>query len=131
MKYPEDGQSPVSSLSGDSTVLNFLGTCCSLLALLLTLRGPELAFTHGTLIDGTGTPARTDMTVVVRDSTIILVRSSRDYTPPATARVIDGRGKFLLPGFIDTHAHVNVGPEHLDSAKNQLRGEYDPAVPRI
>ncbi len=112
-------------------MLNFLGTCCSFLALLLTLRGPELAFTHVTLIDGTGAPPRADMTVVVRDSTIILVRPSRGYTPPARARVIDGRGKYLLPGFIDTHAHVNVGPEHLDSAKNQLRGDYDPAVPRI
>lgn len=112
-------------------MLNVFVSCCSLLALLLTLRGPELAFTHVTLIDGTGAPPRADMTVVVRDSTIFLVRSSRGYTPPATARVIDGRGKYLLPGFIDTHAHVNVGPEHLDSAKNQLRGEYDPAVPRI
>ena len=112
-------------------MLNFFASCCSLLALLLTLHGPELVFTHVTLIDGTGAPAIADMTVAVRDSTIILVRPSRDYTPPATARVIDGRGKFLLPGFIDTHAHVNVGPERLDSAKNQLRGEYDPQVARI
>src|SRR5215472_17131075 len=112
-------------------MLNFLASCCSLLALLLTLRGPEVAFTHVTLIDGTGAPARSDMTVVVRDSTIIVVSPSRGYTPPPATRVIDGRGKFLLPGFIDMHAHVNVGPEHLDSAKNQLRGEYDPDVPRV
>ncbi|HKW48290.1 MAG TPA: amidohydrolase family protein [Gemmatimonadaceae bacterium] len=112
-------------------MLNFLASCCSVLALLLTLRSPELVFTHVTLIDGTGAPARIDMTVVARDSTIVLVRPSRGYTPPARARVIDGRGKFLLPGFVDTHAHVNVGPEHLDSEKNQLRGEYDPEVARV
>ena len=112
-------------------VLNFLASCCSFLALLLTLRGHELAFTHVTLIDGTGGPPRADMTVVVRDSTIVLVRPSRGFAPPAMSRVIDGRGKFLLPGFIDTHAHMNVGPEHLDSATNQLRGEYDPGVSRI
>ena len=103
-------------------------------ALLFSARASgaqETVITHVTLIDGTGGPARSDIAVVVRDSIIQRIVSSAEYKPRAGARVVDGRGKFLLPGFIDMHAHVNVGPEHLNTRTNQMRGEYDPQVPRV
>lgn len=91
----------------------------------------EIVITHVTMIDGTGAPPRVDVTVVVRDSNIQRVVPSAGYAPPPGSRVIDGAGKYLLPGFIDMHAHMNVGPEHLNPQTNQMRGDYDPQVARI
>ena len=90
-----------------------------------------IAITHVTMIDGTGAAPRAEVTVVIRDSVIQRVIEAADYQPRAGMRVVDGRGKFLLPGFIDMHAHMNVGPEHLNSSTNQMRGDYDPQVARI
>ena len=106
-------------------------TAVALVLSVGALGAQEMAFTHVTLIDGTGAPPRADVTVVIRDSVIQRVVSSAGYKPRTNIRVIDGRGKFLLPGFIDMHAHMNVGPEHLNTHTNQMRGEYDPQVARI
>ncbi|MCG8461408.1 MAG: amidohydrolase family protein, partial [Holophagales bacterium] len=49
-----------------------------------------------------------------------------------SARVIEADGRFLLPGFIDTHAHVALGPVGLvtvDGAPS-LQMTSDPEVPR-
>ena len=48
-------------------------------------------------------------TVVVEDGRIAVVR--RDAPIPAGLMVIDGRGKTLLPGLIDSHVHVFPGAE--------------------
>jgi len=106
----------------------------ALLAMLLSspsLGVRDIAIIHVTMIDGTGAPPRADVTVVVRDSVIQRVVPSAEYVPPAGSRVIDGRGKYLVPGFIDMHAHMSVGPEHLNPRTNEMRGEYDPQVARI
>jgi len=57
----------------------------------------------GTLIDGTGRPPMENVQVLVRDGVIADVTTS----PRASgdAAVIDARGKFILPGFIDSHVH--------------------------
>ena len=106
---------------------------CALAALLSSHSSgaQDIVITHVTMIDGTGAPPRADVTVVVHDSVIQRVLASGAYVPPVGSRVIDGRGQYLLPGFIDMHAHMNVGPEHLNPSTNQMRGEYDPQVARI
>jgi imidazolonepropionase-like amidohydrolase len=43
-------------------------------------------------------------TVVVRDGRIVEVGTNR--TPAPNVKRIDGRGKFLIPGLIDTHVHL-------------------------
>lgn len=45
-------------------------------------------------------------TVVVRDGRVVAVGPVRSIRPPATARVIDGRGKYLVPGLVDAHVHL-------------------------
>lgn len=52
-------------------------------------------------------------TVVIRGGLISAVGA--DVAAPAGATVIDGRGKTLMPGFIDAHIH-NRGPEALADA---------------
>ncbi len=45
--------------------------------------------------------------LVVEDGRVVATHGRGDHVaPPASARVIDGHGKTLLPGLIDAHGHV-------------------------
>lgn len=63
-----------------------------------------------TLWDGTGEPARSSVTVVVRDGRVACVGTARECPVPRGATRFDGTGKFLLPGLIDTHVHLLLRP---------------------
>ncbi|MEV4622613.1 amidohydrolase family protein [Asanoa sp. NPDC049573] len=67
------------------------------------------AITHVTVIDATGAPAKRDTTVVLRDGRILAVEPSRRIGVPAGAEVIDGRGRFLIPGLANMHNHTFDG----------------------
>lgn len=60
---------------------------------------------HVILLDGRGGPAFPDARVTVRDGRIASVEKSGS-APHGAETVIDGRGRYLLPGFIDMHAHL-------------------------
>src|SRR5687767_14878798 len=47
-----------------------------------------------------------DQTVVVTANRISALGQAASLTRPAGARVVDGRGKFLIPGLWDTHVHA-------------------------
>ena len=57
-----------------------------------------------TLLDGRGGPPVADASVEVRGGRILY--AGPDRRPPRGSSEIDGRGRFLLPGFIDMHAHL-------------------------
>jgi len=65
-----------------------------------------IVITSVTVIDGTGRPPRENMTVVVRNSRIAAVEAATSSDAPPDAVVIDGRGKFLIPGLWDMHVHL-------------------------
>lgn len=56
---------------------------------------PLLAISHVRVIDGHGTRAKEDQTVLLRDGRIAAV--GRHVTVPADATVVDGSGQTLLP----------------------------------
>ncbi|QHL87141.1 amidohydrolase family protein [Nibribacter ruber] len=58
----------------------------------------------GTLIDGIGDKAQTEMTVIVSGNQILAVEKGY-ATPEAGAQVIDLKNKTVLPGFMDMHVH--------------------------
>nr|WP_042196123.1 amidohydrolase family protein [Kibdelosporangium sp. MJ126-NF4]CEL22418.1 amidohydrolase [Kibdelosporangium sp. MJ126-NF4]CTQ89273.1 amidohydrolase [Kibdelosporangium sp. MJ126-NF4] len=64
-----------------------------------------LVFTNATLIDGTGAPARPNTTIVVAGNRILAV-GNPGIEPPAGVRVVDLRGKYVLPGLWDMHTHT-------------------------
>ncbi|MGA8150092.1 MAG: amidohydrolase family protein [Terriglobales bacterium] len=68
-----------------------------------------LVFTHVNVIDATGTPAQPDMTVIIRGQRIAEVARSGSAKLPADAQVVDGRGKYLIPGLWDMHVHTVFG----------------------
>ncbi|MGG6462450.1 amidohydrolase family protein [Solilutibacter silvestris] len=92
----------------------------------------KLAITHVDLIDGTGAATRRDVTVFVENGKI--ARIDPQNTLPASTSglvVIDGRGKFLIPGLWDMHAHyeqVEWGPIYLAAGVTTVRdcgNEFD------
>jgi imidazolonepropionase-like amidohydrolase len=56
------------------------------------------------VVYGSGKPAYGPMDVTVENGLIADVRAAR-VEPPGDAAVIDGTGRYLLPGFVNTHMH--------------------------
>jgi imidazolonepropionase-like amidohydrolase len=67
-----------------------------------------VAFVGATVIDGNGGPAVPNATILVRGQRIVQVGPSASVTVPKGARVIDAKGKFATPGFIDTNVHISL-----------------------
>src|SRR5712692_6406105 len=66
------------------------------------------------LWDGTGSPARSRMSVEVRDGRVFWVGPVADWQGNrATVRVVDGRARTLIPGLMDCHVHYSSpgGPD--------------------
>ncbi len=72
------------------------------------------AFVGARIFDGTGAPLIEDGVVVVRGGVISEVGMAGDVSPPPDAEVIELDGRFLLPGFINAHGHVNPGGDRSD-----------------
>ncbi|AIG78188.1 amidohydrolase [Amycolatopsis japonica] len=66
--------------------------------------GTIVVLAQVTLIDGTGSAPRRDVSVVLAGDRIAWVGSG-PVPEIDGARVIDGRGKYLIPGLWDMHAH--------------------------
>lgn len=59
-----------------------------------------------TIIDGTGAAAKPGMDVVVEQGRITAIGAHESLRYPRTAAVIDGTGKYLIPGLWDVHVHL-------------------------
>lgn len=65
-----------------------------------------LVFTNANVVDGVSAQPLANATVVVRDGRIERIERGT-ISPPAGAQVIDLRGMYLVPGFIDVHVHIS------------------------
>jgi cytosine/adenosine deaminase-related metal-dependent hydrolase len=65
-----------------------------------------LTFTHVTLIDATGAPAKPDMTVVVNAGRVAALGRTGTVRVPEGADIIDASGQFIIPGLWDMHVHL-------------------------
>jgi N-acyl-D-amino-acid deacylase len=76
----------------------------------------DLLVTGGTIVDGTGAPARTGDVAVSHGRIRLLDGSPEGAEPPHAARTIDARGQVVAPGFIDLHSHsalmILADPDH-------------------
>ncbi len=72
-------------------------------------QGGSLLIEAGTLIDGTGAAAMPQANVLIEDGSIRRVWTGAVNVGdvPAGVQRIDARGKFILPGLIDSHVHYN------------------------
>lgn len=58
-----------------------------------------------TVVDGTDAPARPNSAVVLVGDRIAWVGPAAELPHHAGARIVDGRGRYLIPGLWDMHAH--------------------------
>jgi imidazolonepropionase-like amidohydrolase len=76
-----------------------------------------LAITHVTVVDTAGSPPDSDCTVVISGSRIVSIGAASSLGIPAGAKLVDGRGKFLIPGLADMHVHLTGAGEPDGSRK--------------
>lgn len=74
--------------------------------LLIAAAEPPLALMHITVIDATGRAPVPDRTVLIEDGRIVGIHPSKRFNVPAAFQVVDGTGKFLIPGLWDMHVHT-------------------------
>ena len=80
-----------------------------LLALLLLVQSPSVtAITNVNLVDVERGRVATGQTVVIEGNRIRAVGSAGSTPVPSGARVIEGGGKYLIPGLWDMHVHAAV-----------------------
>jgi len=72
----------------------------------VSVSAPHVVIRDVRLVDGTGAPARSGMSVELRDGRIVRVAPSSDAGVPSGAEVVDGAGHTLLPGFVMLHEHL-------------------------
>ena len=65
-----------------------------------------LAISDVTVIDATGAPAKPNMTVIITGDRITTIAKTGEVAIPKNAQVINGTGKFLIPGLWDMHVHT-------------------------
>jgi imidazolonepropionase-like amidohydrolase len=76
----------------------------------------RIAFVNVTVIDGTDRPPRTNATVIVLREKIEEIATGV-RKPPVGARIVDGTGKFLIPGLWNNDLH---GPAYSDARASLL-----------
>ena len=87
-------------------------------------RTGKLALVGGMLVDGTGRAPVADAAVVVDGDRILAAGPRSQIEVPKDATVIDTKGKTILPGLWDMHAHfeqVEWGPIYLATGATTVR----------
>jgi len=80
---------------------------------------PPILIKNGLFFDGKGSPATIQHVLV--DGGRIARISPSELAAPEGARVIDARGKWVMPGFIDLHTHYDAEIEAIPSLHESLR----------
>lgn len=91
--------------------------CLLLLTLAINAQAPDrFLIRGGSVIDGTGAPARMADLRVAGER----IREIGRLTPQPGERVIDARGMVVVPGFIDIHNHSERGFASDPEARSQI-----------
>jgi len=72
----------------------------------VSVDAPVVALTHVKLVDGTGTPAKDDQTIIIEGETIKAVGKTGSVTVPSNAQTLDLSGHTVIPGLIGLHDHM-------------------------
>jgi imidazolonepropionase-like amidohydrolase len=69
---------------------------------------PAIAFTGATLIDGTGRAPVANAVILVNAGRVVAAGPAGQVTIPREAERIALSGKFIIPGLINSHGHINA-----------------------
>jgi imidazolonepropionase-like amidohydrolase len=81
--------------------------CAAAFFLSISAASAQVAITHVTVINGSGRTPQPEQTVVIEKGRIATVGSAAIVKLPSNAQIIDGSGKFLIPGLWDMHVHIS------------------------
>lgn len=70
-----------------------------------------IVITNVTIIDGVASTAKPDMMVTIIGNIISSIGKNGQLSIPNNAKIIDGAGKFLIPGLWDSHVHLSYADE--------------------
>jgi imidazolonepropionase-like amidohydrolase len=88
-------------------LLTLLTLCACMAVVAPPAADPPIAIEGATIVDGTGRPPLREGVVLIQNGRIVGVGRRNHITIPANARRIDARGKWLVPGLIDMHVHID------------------------
>ena len=81
--------------------------------------GPDdvdaLAIVNATVIPGTGSPPVESQTLLISDGKIVALGAASEIEVPDSVLSVDGTGRFVMPGLIDTHVHLATDPSGTDN----------------
>ncbi|MFY0630609.1 MAG: PD40 domain-containing protein [Flavobacteriaceae bacterium] len=77
-----------------------------------------VAFTNARILTMDGDEIIEDGTIIVHKNIIEKIGKSSAITVPADAKVIDAKGKTIMPGIVDVHAHVGAFRNGLSTQKH-------------
>lgn len=60
-------------------------------------------------------------TLVADEGRLVALGPAEQVTVPANAGIVDGRGRTVLPGFLDVHIHGGGGADTMDATPDALR----------
>src|SRR5919108_4988050 len=72
----------------------------------IKIDAPVVALTHVRVIDGTGSPARDDQTIVLANGKIESLGDASSASIPKAAQVLDLPGYTIIPGLVGMHDHL-------------------------
>ncbi len=78
-----------------------------------------------TIIDGTGAPPQGPVDIVIEGDRIVRVGGGFGRQPAETqgnTREIDGTGMYVMPGFVDMHAHTGGAGNADDGERDRFPG---------
>ena len=79
------------------------------IARFVSVNAPTVALTHVRVVDGTGSIARDNQTVIIASGVIRAVGSFASVPIPTGANVLDLAGHTVLPGQVGLHEHTYFG----------------------
>jgi len=97
-----------------------LAYCCAIVCLTAAVparaqnpaRAPQsVAFAHVNIVDVVEGRLLPDMAIVIRGERISDIEQSSAFSAPRNVKLIDGRGKFVIPGLWDMHVHLSYATE--------------------
>ena len=66
----------------------------------------NIAITHVSVIDGTGSAAKQQQTVLINQGKIVAINDTKNFDIAENVTTINGQGKTLIPGLVMMHEHL-------------------------
>ncbi|WP_199551009.1 amidohydrolase family protein [Streptomyces sp. N35] len=80
-------------------------------------KGGDLVVEGGTLLDPATGEVTEDAVVIIENGVVRAAGARGDVAVPRGAEVVDAHGKWILPGLVDAHIHLNTATEARDAVR--------------